>query len=48
MRVVADIIVRRILLRLLQEFLLIDEKTEIPAFSNEIRWNELVFGLRQP
>ena len=30
------------------EFLLIDEKTEIPAFSNEIRWNELVFGLRQP
>ena len=30
------------------EFLLIDEKTEIPAFNNEIRWNELVFGLRQP
>ena len=27
------------------EFLLIDRKTEIPAFKNEINWNELSFGL---
>ena len=27
------------------EFLLIDGKTEIPAFKNEINWNELSFGL---
>ncbi len=27
------------------EFLLIDKKTEIPAFKNEINWNELSFGL---
>ena len=30
------------------EFLLIDEKTTIPAFKNEICWNEVAFGLRQP
>ena len=29
------------------EFLLIDSKTEIPAFKNEINWNELAFGLRR-
>lgn len=27
------------------EFLLIDAKTEIPAFKNEINWNEVSFGL---
>ena len=29
------------------EFLLIDAKTEIPAFKNEINWNEVSFGLRR-
>ncbi len=29
------------------EFLLIDRKTEIPAFKNEINWNEVSFGLRR-
>lgn len=29
------------------EFLLIDSKTEIAAFKNEINWNELAFGLRR-
>ncbi|MBS1157143.1 MAG: L-arabinose isomerase [Proteobacteria bacterium] len=29
------------------EFLLIDGKTEIAAFKNEINWNELAFGLRR-
>ena len=29
------------------EFLLIDGRTDIAAFRNEIRWNELVFGLRR-
>ena len=29
------------------EFLLIDEKTEIPAFKNEINWNECAFGMRR-
>ncbi len=29
------------------EFLLIDEKTEIPAFKNEINWNECAFSLRR-
>jgi L-arabinose isomerase len=27
------------------EFLLIGEKTEIPAFKNEINWNDLTYGL---
>ena len=29
------------------EFLLIGDKTEIPAFKNEIVWNECAFGLRR-
>ena len=29
------------------EFLLIDGKTEIPAFKNEINWNDLTFSLRR-
>jgi len=29
------------------EFLLIDGQTHIPDFKNEIRWNELAFGLRR-
>ena len=29
------------------EFLLIDGKTEIPAFKNEIVWNECAFSLRR-
>ena len=29
------------------EFLLIDGKTHIPDFKNEIRWNELAFGFRR-
>ena len=29
------------------EFLLIDGKTEIPAFKNEINWNEMAFALRR-
>ena len=29
------------------EFLLIDGKTEIAAFKNEINWNELAYGLRR-
>ncbi len=29
------------------EYLLIDEKTDISAFKNEINWNELAFGLRR-
>ncbi len=29
------------------EFLLIDSQTHIPDFKNEIRWNELAFGLRR-
>jgi L-arabinose isomerase len=29
------------------EFLLIDAKTEIPAFKNEINWNEVAYGLRR-
>ncbi len=29
------------------EFLLIDGRTHIPDFKNEIRWNELSFGLRR-
>jgi L-arabinose isomerase len=29
------------------EFLLIDDKTEVAAFKNEINWNDLAFGLRR-
>ncbi|MDR3411932.1 MAG: L-arabinose isomerase [Formivibrio sp.] len=29
------------------EFLLIDGKTDIPTFKNEINWNELAFGFRR-
>ena len=29
------------------EFLLIDDKTEIAAFKNEINWNDIAFGLRR-
>ena len=29
------------------EFLLIDGKTEIPAFKNELNWNDLTFSLRR-
>lgn len=29
------------------EYLLIDEKTDIPSFKNEINWNELAYGLRR-
>ena len=29
------------------EFLLIDSKTELAAFKNEINWNDLAFGLRR-